>query len=161
MKRKVAVFVGRFQPIHNGHLEIIKLALKENDKLLLFVGSAPTSISTKNPFTFEERVDMITQSLPHEELKRIVILPIKDFFYVENGWMRELQKQVCNNTTSFDTITLYGHYKDSTSYYLNWFPQWNLRTCPKYADKINASDIRELMYLKKEYKSHEIGRAHV
>ena len=36
----VGIFIGRFQPLHNAHLHIIKEALLDVDHLLLFIGSA-------------------------------------------------------------------------------------------------------------------------
>ena len=59
-----ALFVGRFQPFHYGHLHAVESILKENDELLLVVGSAQMSHEPDNPFTAGERIEMIP-SYPH------------------------------------------------------------------------------------------------
>lgn len=37
-KEKIGLIVGRFQPFHEGHLKLIRLAIKENDKVIIGVG---------------------------------------------------------------------------------------------------------------------------
>lgn len=37
--KKTGVILARFQPIHNGHIELIRKAVKENDEVLIFIGS--------------------------------------------------------------------------------------------------------------------------
>jgi len=55
MKRRVALYPGTFDPITNGHLDIIGRAVKLYDKLVLGVARN----DAKGPlFSFEERVDM-------------------------------------------------------------------------------------------------------
>lgn len=55
MKRRVALYPGTFDPITNGHLDIIGRAVKLYDKLVIGVALN----SAKGPlFTFEERVAM-------------------------------------------------------------------------------------------------------
>jgi pantetheine-phosphate adenylyltransferase len=53
-----AIFPGSFDPITNGHLDVIKRAIKLFDELIVAVGRSPI----KNPlFTPEERVEMIAE----------------------------------------------------------------------------------------------------
>ena len=56
----IGLFVGRFQPFHDAHLQIIQNALKEVEKLIIGVGSSQYSETAENPFTYEERKEMIT-----------------------------------------------------------------------------------------------------
>ena len=37
--KKIGVILARLQPIHNGHLELIKKAWEENDEVYVFIGS--------------------------------------------------------------------------------------------------------------------------
>ena len=37
---KTGIILARFQPIHNGHLELIKQACDENDRVFVFIWSA-------------------------------------------------------------------------------------------------------------------------
>ena len=77
---KRGLFVGRFQPFHNGHLEVIKRILKEADELVIIVGSSQYSHKLDNPFTAGERITMIRKALEEEgiQLPRIWIIPVPD-----------------------------------------------------------------------------------
>ncbi len=74
------VFIGRFQPIHLGHIETIKFALTNVKELTIVIGSAQKSHELKNPFTSGERIEMIRASL--KELKfsfeRVILIPVPD-----------------------------------------------------------------------------------
>lgn len=78
MKR--GLFIGRFQPLHKGHIEIIKKILREVDELIIGIGSAQESHTLENPFTAGERELMILRSLAEEkiDLSRVHIIPIPD-----------------------------------------------------------------------------------
>ncbi|MFH8132340.1 MAG: nicotinamide-nucleotide adenylyltransferase [Candidatus Aenigmatarchaeota archaeon] len=57
-----ALFIGRFQPFHKGHLHAIKRAMKKFD-LTVAIGSSDKSNTKSNPFSFEERKRMIEACL--------------------------------------------------------------------------------------------------
>ena len=46
------VFIGRFQPLHNAHVEIIRKASELADKVIVVVGSANQPRTFKNPFSY-------------------------------------------------------------------------------------------------------------
>lgn len=77
---KRGLFVGRFQPFHKGHLEVIKRIMKEVDELVIIVGSSQYSHRLDNPFTAGERITMIREALKEEgiQLSRIWIIPVPD-----------------------------------------------------------------------------------
>jgi nicotinamide-nucleotide adenylyltransferase len=77
---KRGVFVGRFQPFHKGHLEVIKKITKEVDELVIIVGSSQYSHKLDNPFTAGERITMIRNALEETgiQLRRIWIIPVPD-----------------------------------------------------------------------------------
>jgi pantetheine-phosphate adenylyltransferase len=60
--RKIAVFPGQFDPITNGHLDIISRAGQLFDELIVAVGINPEK---REMFSIDERVEMIRQLLPH------------------------------------------------------------------------------------------------
>ena len=58
-----ALFIGRFQPFHNGHLNIIKFASKQYKEIIIGIGSSQYSNKIDNPFSNDERKLMINKSL--------------------------------------------------------------------------------------------------
>ncbi len=75
-----SLFIGRFQPIHNGHIHTIKQILGKDEDIIIIVGSAQYSHTPDNPFSGGERVMFIKQALIDEKLplERIDIIPISD-----------------------------------------------------------------------------------
>jgi nicotinamide-nucleotide adenylyltransferase len=73
------IMVGRFQPVHKGHIEVIKQALQEVDELIIGVGSSQEGYTFENPFTAEERMLMIKRALEEAGIDRsrihIVLIP--------------------------------------------------------------------------------------
>lgn len=78
MKR--GLYVGRFQPPHKGHIEVVKDIMEEVEELIIVVGSAQESHTFENPFTAGERIYMLKEALKEEglDLSRIYIIPILD-----------------------------------------------------------------------------------
>ena len=69
-QKRVAIYPGTFDPVTNGHIDIIRRALNIFDKLIVSVALNPR----KNPlFSIEQRVELIQQGL--EGLKHVEILP--------------------------------------------------------------------------------------
>jgi pantetheine-phosphate adenylyltransferase len=60
---KTALFPGSFDPFHNGHLEIVEIASKLFDHVIV----APMRNTQKGQplFTLQERIQMITDSVTH------------------------------------------------------------------------------------------------
>jgi len=74
----IGFLIGRFQPFHLGHLEAVKFALSKVDHLHIGIGSSNKSHETRNPFTSDERKNMIQSSLDDEFANRISIHFIPD-----------------------------------------------------------------------------------
>lgn len=77
---RTALFIGRFQPFHLGHLTTVRFALGKAQTLVIVVGSAQKSHEPRNPFTSGERIKMIRETLNAERIdaKRIMIVPVPD-----------------------------------------------------------------------------------
>lgn len=73
-----ALFVGRFQPFHMGHLEAIKNMLKECDEVIILIGSAQFKNTFKNPFSKNERMRMIKETLDVNGIERYRIITLND-----------------------------------------------------------------------------------
>ncbi|MFH1850260.1 MAG: nicotinamide-nucleotide adenylyltransferase [archaeon] len=72
------LFLGRFQPFHKGHLEIIRRALQDCSRVVIALGSAQDANSTDNPFSAKERTEMIKESLKAAGLKGVKVVPVPD-----------------------------------------------------------------------------------
>lgn len=58
-KFKLGFMVGRMQPIHKGHQQLIDLGLEMCEKFVILLGSSNESRTKNNPLTFEERKSLI------------------------------------------------------------------------------------------------------
>jgi len=77
---KTALYIGRFQPFHNGHLDAIYQIKKSGfDKVIIGIGSSNEKRTNHNPFSYQERVDMINRTLKSVNLIEYNVLPIPDF----------------------------------------------------------------------------------
>ena len=150
MSKSCTVFVLRGQPFHNSHKKIIQNALCDSDEVIVIVGSYRSPITIRNPWRYEYRQDLIRGSMTDAENARIKIAPLRDYLYGMNTWVTSLQNTVSSLTDPEDTIFLTGHFKDDSSFYLNYFPQWKLVTQPRFNGSgglaIDATIIRNLMY---------------
>lgn len=56
---KLGILVGRFQTIHLGHEKMVNTALHLCRQVGVFVGSSQESLTSKNPFSYEIREEML------------------------------------------------------------------------------------------------------
>lgn len=89
------VFVGRFQPFHNGHLEAIRYILGKVEELIIVVGSSQHSHEEGNPYTAGERISMIRLALNEAKIdpSRYLVIPVPDVT-MHSTWFSELQAYV-------------------------------------------------------------------
>ncbi|MCL2206871.1 MAG: bifunctional nicotinamide-nucleotide adenylyltransferase/Nudix hydroxylase [Fibromonadales bacterium] len=140
------IYIGRFQPPHNGHFVTIRKALEQTDSLLIFVGSHEVCRSLRNPFTTQERIEMLKLSLTQDELKKITFIPIHDSNYNHSEWVRTCKDKVClfsAEPADFAPIGIIGYKKDGTSYYLDLFPEWKFVEMPLQEKGLSSSEIRD------------------
>lgn len=95
------LFVGRFQPLHKGHLKAMEDILEKIDELIIVVGSSQYSHTIDNPFTTGERVVMIRRAFIEEGIdsSRYWIIPVPDI-HIHMIWVAEL----IGYTPKFDTV---------------------------------------------------------
>lgn len=136
-KYNLAVFIGRMQPLHNGHIRNIQKALDIADHVLVIAGSANQPRTPKNPFTVDERIKMIKDIFP---TGRVRVKGVEDF-YSDTLWLKNIQSVVHHHIISNGMvygldceddavycdakIAILGHNKDHTSFYLRMFPTWD------------------------------------
>lgn len=101
-----ALFLGRFQPFHNAHLVDIKRILKEVDEIVILIGSAQHSNTKENPFSIEERKEMIKRTLDKNNIKNyrlIIVDDIRD----NGGWVEHCEKFIprCDVVYTANSLT--------------------------------------------------------
>ncbi len=152
-KYDYAIVIGRFQPFHLAHRELIKHSLSLAEKVIVILGSARSAPDVKNPFTPAMREEIIRACFA-EEAERLVFRAVRDYPYNDHVWTAEVQNQVNQITEEDDEkenekISIVGFFKDRSSYYLNLFPQWNFEEfycSDKKLLSINATKIREYFF---------------
>lgn len=154
-KAKNGVFYGRFQPFHKGHLNAVMMCLERCETLYIGIRIFETMMnfdltqikksSEENPFTFEERMRMIKESLIGAGigLKRVNIIP----FPLENPekWHEFIPK---------DTVHFRIGVSDWDEGRIRAFEKSGLKivTLPIYEKDITAEEIRGRMTQNKNWK---------
>lgn len=142
----VSVCIGRFQTFHYGQLALVRRALASAPLCVVALGSAHQARTPKNPFTWQERAEMIRLALPEADRSRIQFLPVRDY-YDQKRWVSAVRHGVTElaGATSSTAIVLVGHFKDATSQYLKGFPGWALDALPLQGN-IDASALRDAYF---------------
>lgn len=78
MSKPTALFIGRFQPFHNGHLLVIEGMTKLCGKIWIGIGSSQKHHEKENPFTAAERREMMQRALQDKNL-----IPMFDINFIE------------------------------------------------------------------------------
>ncbi|MCK5020134.1 MAG: bifunctional nicotinamide-nucleotide adenylyltransferase/Nudix hydroxylase [Candidatus Peribacteraceae bacterium] len=147
------VYIGRFQPFHNGHLKTLKRASFLSKNALVLIGSEKGPRTIKNPWTYDERKEMI-KNFSIGGPTNLIISGLTDYSYNDNKWITQVGEKVTEATNSLGIegepcIAVIGHDKDHSSYYLNYFPQWDYIEVPAFPsehDVIDSTKIRQLMF---------------
>ena len=143
---QVGILVGRFQPLHIGHVQAIEFALKNSNKLFIVVGSAEKSNQKRNPFTFEERKKMIELAINEKELQdNISIIPINDANN-HTEWISSIKNTIGEYNLIFtnDELTEKLFKKDETRVINVPLLDRNI---------LSATEVRKRLELDKEWKS--------
>jgi bifunctional NMN adenylyltransferase/nudix hydrolase len=148
-KYKLAVIIGRMQPIHNGHVHLLQKAAELADHVLVLFGDTGGPRTIKNPFTFAQRVNMLLGVIHdlgiQKQFTTNCILDDPN----DQVWI----KSVMNAVACHSGVCIVGHSKEDTSY-LEWFPQFDfINVAYKNVDgfeyNVNATYIRDLYFTDK------------
>ncbi len=148
-KKSIAVYIGRFQPLHNGHLALLQHALEAAEHVVVVIGSAYQARTPKNPFTWTERAEMIKLALRENERARVRFLPVRDY-YDEARWVQSVRAGIEDmasecRANAKASIVLVGHFKDATSAYLRRFEGWELQSVER-ASPVDAAHLRDALF---------------
>lgn len=88
-----ALFIGRFQPFHKGHLLVLQLLSTEYDEIIVGIGSSQDRDTSENPFSEMERIQMITRSLNDAGIHNYRVVSIPDI-HNPPKWVSHVQTVV-------------------------------------------------------------------
>jgi bifunctional NMN adenylyltransferase/nudix hydrolase len=151
-----SVVIGRFQIPHIGHEELLKKAAEVADNIVILIGSVGQPKTTKNPFSFEQRKQLLSELIP-EDVK-YHILPVRDQRYNNNNWVVDVVNKVKSTLPKGwsdypPKIALIGHKKDKSSFYLDLFPQWK-NIWMEHHFNLSATTIRNNLF---KFPSNTVG----
>lgn len=147
--RRIAVYIGRFQPFHRGHEYVLNHCLANYDATIVLIGSAFKARDIDNPFTYNERRRIIYCWLPVKHRTAVSILALPDHPYNDAGWIQEVQEAVTKVTTGDDyEVTVVGCDRDASTWYLKTFPQWRLDIIEPYRNipGLSATQVRNAYF---------------
>jgi bifunctional NMN adenylyltransferase/nudix hydrolase len=140
----LAVLIGRFQPFHNGHLELLRRALAIAPRAVVVLGSSHRARNPKDPFTWQERAQMLADALDAADRERVTCVPVRDY-YDDTRWTAAVVEAVSAHAPEADPVTLVGHAKDASSDYLRRFPHWRMEACER-ASAADATEVRRILF---------------
>lgn len=91
------LFIGRFQPLHLGHIDALKQVFEKEDFVIIGIGSAEDDYVPENPFTAGERYQMIEAALfdlvvdgKKITRERFTIVPLRNIHHY-SLWVRHIE----------------------------------------------------------------------
>lgn len=94
-KYQVALFIGRFQPFHNGHLYSLKKALNIAERVVVGIGSSQEEGTRDNPWNASMRLEMVGRVVQEAgaqaRVERVVLLPDTE---TDEAWAKEVVARV-------------------------------------------------------------------
>ena len=91
--RYKSLYVSRFRLFHHGYLDVVRYILTESEYLIIAIGAAQLFGYWDNPFSGEERAEMIASALREEKLiERAYIVQIDESNVWYNEWTSLVEK---------------------------------------------------------------------
>ena len=131
------LLIGRFQPFHLGHLDAVLFGLSRAENLSIGIGSSNKSNERRNPFSAEERTEMIISSIESSMIDRLKIFDIPDVDNHEK-WTFEIDQIV----PKYDVVFSNDEFTKTL------FEKRNIDVIPvvlKDREKFSGTNIRELI----------------
>jgi len=144
-----SVYIGRFQPFHLGHLALLQRALALAPRCVVVLGSAHQARTPKNPWTWQERAEMIRLALPAADRDRVQFLPVRDH-YDQGRWVQAVRQGVADviaqaGGSGRARVALVGHFKDATSAYLRDFSEWTVLPVEREG-LVDGTHVRDALF---------------
>jgi bifunctional NMN adenylyltransferase/nudix hydrolase len=146
-KYDYAVFIGRFQPPHKEHINQIKRGLDLADKVIIALGSHRAAPNIKNPWTTQEREEMVLRCFSFADKQRLIFISVRDYYYNDTAWFTDLYNSINSVKEDNASVCVIGCNKDESSWYLEALPEFWKRELSAPTNLMHATDIRSLYFL--------------
>ena len=147
----LAVYIGRFQPFHYGHMKVLSWAENLAERILLLVGSSNFERTLRNPWTFNERKKMIelaitTSKFSDNLINRVTIEPINDYPNDDTKWLKIVTTKILTFDIDIpkDRICVLGSKRDDSCYYLDMLDKFNYYNIEPI--DISGTQVREMYF---------------
>jgi nicotinamide-nucleotide adenylyltransferase len=138
-------YIGRFQPFHDGHREMVDRIANEVDEVVVGIGSAGDSHTVRNPFTAGERVMMITKELESLDITAYVV-PIEDLNR-NSVWVSHVQSMSPRFDVAYANNPLVIQLFEEADVEVRQFEMVN-------REELKGSEIRERMITDNDWRSY-------
>lgn len=140
------LYIGRFQPLHNGHSHAIRYILSKVLNVIIAIGSAQHSYTLTNPFTVGERIKMVWCFLKDEKLlDRCIVTQVPDTeqHYI---WVSLVKQHSPEFSIVFSNDPFTRMLFEAEGYVVESIPYSN-------REVLNATNIRKLIVEDKDWRS--------
>jgi len=118
-----ALFIGRFQPFHKGHLMLLQSISSQYDEIIIGIGSSQYHNTIDNPYSEDERKKMIAKSLDKIGINNYKIVLIPDI-HNPPKWVshvlsivRDFDVVISNNSFTKQLFSEKGYFVKITPYF--------------------------------------------
>jgi len=172
-KPKSVLFIGRVQPIHNGHEVVIRKLVKQHGSITIGIGSANEQGLMRNPFSFKQRKRMLQSALA-DIVDRIKIIPINDkhndkawrehvlslgkftHFATDNEWVRRCLKESLKEAKYPGVVERDQLQATRVREELASGREWERRVNPKVAEYLKRSSAPDRLRRIKAAHPHQL-----
>jgi len=140
--KKLGVFVGRMNPIHNGHVAVIREMVNRHgvENSLVIVGSSNAPFSLRHFFTYHERKELIKKIFPE---MRLVGLPD---YHNDKEWLAALDDVLRVADPSLSEVTFFGGCEEDVRFFLEAGRDCTiLNRFDGTTPKVSATEVRDCL----------------
>lgn len=129
-----ALYIGKFQPFHNGHKKVVEKLIKKHDEVIVVIGGAEKTYDTTYVFTAGERIQMVEKSV---DTSSVYIIPVPD---INNNavWTKHIDQYTPEYNCVYSNNPLVRRLYKETDYVLNNIDMIN-------RDELSSTNIRNKM----------------
>lgn len=151
--RDMGLIIMRAQPLHYGHIRTLDIALKENESIIIVLGSTQEFGTGKNPFTFSERKRMLKnyyfdESKSESKWNVIHVVGVKDINDTLR-WPEYVLEEIDYELGSIDIGSSISKVYGGSEYDCHWFKnKFEIGVCDRNNTNyefISGSMIREML----------------